>query len=506
MPERQTREIIQTAEDKGVSIIGPATVGGIKPGGFRIGNTGGAIENIIMSKLYRPGSVAYVSRSGGMSNELNNIICRTTNGVCEGIAVGGDRYPGTRFLDHIMRYQHNNDVKMIVLLGEVGGVDEYEVIEAVKDGRVTKPIVAWCVGTCAAAFGEEMQFGHAGAQSRGATETAAAKNQALGETPGIKVPNSFDTLGQVVNEVYETLKTAGEIPELEEPEVPNVPKDFNTLQKLGIVRPNPANIVCSISDDRGDEVTYSGMKLSKVIEDKEIGIGGTISLLWFKRKLPAACNKFIEMVLTVCADHGPAVSGAHNSIVCARAGKDVVDSLCSGLLTIGPRFGGALDGAAKSFSKAFDSGLAPTDYVNTMKKNNELILGIGHRIKSKHNPDKRVEIIRDYCLEHWSSEGYESSVLGFALAVEEVTIKKKANLILNVDGVIAAGFVDMIRSCQAFTRDEADQLVSIGCLNGLFVVARSIGLVGHILDQKRLNQPLYRHPWQDIAYIDDSRN
>ena len=41
---------------------GPATVGGIKPGCFRIGNTGGAMDNIISSKLYRPGSVAYVSR------------------------------------------------------------------------------------------------------------------------------------------------------------------------------------------------------------------------------------------------------------------------------------------------------------------------------------------------------------------------------------------------------------------------------------------------------------
>lgn len=36
-------------------------------------------------------SVAYVSRSGGMSNELNNIISRCTNGVYEGVAIGGDR-------------------------------------------------------------------------------------------------------------------------------------------------------------------------------------------------------------------------------------------------------------------------------------------------------------------------------------------------------------------------------------------------------------------------------
>lgn len=63
------------------------------------------IDNIIASKLYRPGNVAYVSRSGGMSNELNNIISRNSNGVYEGIAIGGDRYPGTTFMDHILRFQ-----------------------------------------------------------------------------------------------------------------------------------------------------------------------------------------------------------------------------------------------------------------------------------------------------------------------------------------------------------------------------------------------------------------
>ena len=49
------------------------------------------MDNILSSKLYRPGSVAYVSRSGVMSNELNNIISHNTDGVYEGVAIGGDR-------------------------------------------------------------------------------------------------------------------------------------------------------------------------------------------------------------------------------------------------------------------------------------------------------------------------------------------------------------------------------------------------------------------------------
>ena len=43
------------------------------------------LDNILASRLYRPGSVAYVARSGGMSNELNNIINQNTDGVFEGV-------------------------------------------------------------------------------------------------------------------------------------------------------------------------------------------------------------------------------------------------------------------------------------------------------------------------------------------------------------------------------------------------------------------------------------
>ena len=38
------------------------------------------------------------------------------------------------------------------------------------------------------------------------------------------------------------------------------------------------------------------------------------------------------------------------------------------LLPQGDRFGGALDAAAKMFSKAFDSGIIPMEFVNKMKK------------------------------------------------------------------------------------------------------------------------------------------
>lgn len=107
------------------------------------------MDNIIASKLYRAGSVGYVSKSGGMSNELNSILSLFTNGTCEGIAIGGDRYPGSTFIGHLLRYKQDPECKMLVLLGEAGGIEEYRVIDAVKQGVIKKPIVAWTIGTCA---------------------------------------------------------------------------------------------------------------------------------------------------------------------------------------------------------------------------------------------------------------------------------------------------------------------------------------------------------------------
>lgn len=490
VPERRAREIQWAASEKGITIIGPATVGGIKPGCFKIGNTGGMMDNIVASKLYRAGSVAYVSKSGGMSNELNNIISLTTDGVYEGIAIGGDRYPGTTFIDHMLRYQDDSNAKILVLLGEVGGVEEYRVIQAVKEGRITKPIVAWAIGTCASMFTTEVQFGHAGSFANSNLETAKAKNEAM-RAAGFHVPATFEDMPELLHEVYKKLN----LPKKVEPEVPKIPIDYAWAQELGLIR-KPAAFISTISDDRGQELLYAGMPISDVFKE-DIGIGGVMSLLWFRRRLPQYASKFLEMVLMLTADHGPAVSGAMNCIVTTRAGKDLISSLVSGLLTIGERFGGALDGAALEFTGAYDKGLSPRDFVDTMRKQNKLIPGIGHRVKSRNNPDFRVELVKEFVKSNFPS----TKLLDFALAVETVTTSKKDNLILNVDGCVAVCFVDLLRNCGAFNAEEAEDNLKMGVLNGLFVLGRSIGLIAHHLDQKRLRTGLYRHPWDDITYL-----
>ena len=369
VPERRAREILHVAKKKGITIIGPATVGGIKPGAYKIGNTGGMMDNIVDSKLYRKGSVGYVSKSGGMSNELNNIVSNTTDGVYEGVAIGGDRYPGTTFIDHMLRYQQDPECKILLLLGEVGGVEEYRVIEAVKNGTITKPIVAWAIGTVASMLKTEVQFGHAGSMANSQLETAAMKNKSMRDA-GIFVPETFEELPAMLGQIYQKLVKGGQIKPQSEPPVPKIPLDYSWAQELGLIR-KPAAFISTISDDRGQELLYAGIPITDVFKE-ELGIGGVMSLLWFRRRLPQYAGKFLEMVLMLTADHGPAVSGAMNTIITTRAGKDLISALVAGLLTIGSRFGGALDGAAEEFTKAYDKGMSPRDFVDTMRKENKL--------------------------------------------------------------------------------------------------------------------------------------
>jgi len=480
IPERLARAMNAKAKELGVTVIGPATVGAITPGAFKVANIGGTITNIINSKLHRAGSCGLVTRSGGLFNELSNIIAINADGIAEGVAIGGDRFVGSVFIDNLLRMEKNPAVKYMILLGEVGGTEEYKVIEAVKNGTIKKPIIAWCIGTIAKYYDSGVQFGHAGASANGEMETAEYKNKAMAEA-GIHVPATFNDLPAKIKEVFESLN----LPEIPEPEINIVP----TVRRS-------KEFICTISDDRGEECTYAGFPISSVATpDTGKGIGDVISLLWFKKQYPKWATDFIETVIKTVADHGPAVSGAHNAKVTARAGKSVVESLVTGLLTIGPRFGGAIDGAAKYFKYADDNNLDPKAFLKYMKGEGVPIPGIGHRIKSLKNPDLRVTGLMNYAAEHFPS----TPLLDYARTVEALTTSKKENLILNVDGTIGILMVDMWRAL-GYSEEEINEFIESGTLNAFFIVGRSIGFIGHVLDEKRLAMPMYRHPMDDILY------
>lgn len=42
-------------------------------------------------------------------------------------------------------------------VAQIGGTEEYKICDAIKQGRISKPVVCWCIGTCATMFSSEVR-------------------------------------------------------------------------------------------------------------------------------------------------------------------------------------------------------------------------------------------------------------------------------------------------------------------------------------------------------------
>ena len=114
---------------------------------------------------------------------------------------------------------------------------------------------------------------------------------------------------------------------------------------------------------------------------------------------PALCE-FTEAAYSLLIDHGAQPSGAVNTMVTARAGRDMGAALASGILTIGDRFGGAINGAALNWYQSVRDGVAIEAMLEAHKARGEYVLGIGHRKYNLHNPDTRVAALVKTAREH----------------------------------------------------------------------------------------------------------
>jgi len=432
------------------------------------------MDNIQRCNLATEGYVAIITKSGGLLNEMINYVERLGLVVGEAVSIGGDRYHGVRFIDLVQYYMADDKIRVIIMVGESGGIEELEATSI----HQTKPVIAWCSGTSNDKFEKKIEFGHAGSSSLSVYEDASYKNYFMRKS-GFVVPETFEQIGKYIEKYKKaTEKTDGRI----------VPVDLSEAIANGLVR-NAPNFRSGITDERND-LKYRSDPIDQIVE-KDNSLGYTIGLIWLNIRLDNWASKFIEKILAVMADHGPAVSGAQTAIITARAGKNITESIASGILTIGPRFGGAIEDAGKDFYEAYKSKEKPADFVERMKTSGKYIMGIGHRIKSKFNPDRRVEVIKKYV----ASSFPEWNVLRYATEVERITLEKKSNLILNVDGAIGACLIDLLLYYKV-------DVSKVHVLNGFFILARTIGFIGHYQEQKIQNNGLYRANEWDYDFLD----
>ena len=475
VPERDAKYLGRHALALGKIFNGPSSIGIISAGQCRLGVIGGAFDNLVACKLYREGSFGVITKSGGLSNEIIWICSQFADGVTTAIGIGGDAHPGTDYVTYLEKFEQDPQTKAVVMVGEMGGDLEERAAEWYGATKRRIILLAVVSGFCQESLPKGMKFGHAGAKEGLKGEgSARSKSDAL-KKAGAIVPDTFGALGPAVKRVYEELVTSGRVrpvPELSPADMPKLPKSVEEGMKAGDVLVAPL-VKTTITDDRGDEPLYDGYPASELI-NKGYEIPHVVGLLWDKRLITKQEAEIIKRIMMLSADHGPCVSGALATIIAACAGIGMSQAVAAGLIMIGPRFGGAVTDAGRYFKHAVDRKMTVDDFLAYMKKEVGPVPGIGHRIKSLRNPDKRVKELVSYV----KGLGIPTPHLDFALAVEKVTSAKKENLILNVDGTMAAVLVDI-----GFPVDS---------LNGFFILSRTIGLIGHWVDQKRQDSRLIR--------------
>lgn len=478
VPERHSIELAKKAKEHEVLVVGPASVGILVPNTIKLGAIGGTQHpQLSTANIMAGGDTSVISTSGGMVNELIHAVTGSGLRIAFALALGGDRFPITTPAEAFLLAERDSKTKRIVYFGELGGSDEYEIIELIKAGKITKPIIAYVAGVVAEVFETPPQFGHAKAMAQSYDETAAAKKKALREA-GATVIDSLGELTPLLKS-YATDNT-------------------NDTQARAIGERHKHLMVSHISGDVKGDIQLLGKGLRETVESNSLA-GLTISLLLGKQIESQKLIDFTDYVLRLLADHGPYVSGAANTIVTARAGKDLVSSLTAGLLTIGPRFGGAINQAANSWLRGAAEGESAKDFVASFTAQGGIIQGIGHKKYRIDLPDPRVAALKQF-----SNNANGDKYLNFALEVQAVTTAKKGNLILNVDGAIAAILLDILESELQYSREQLQELIDIEFFNALFVLSRSIGFTAHYLDQKRHDEGLFRFSDREIAYIPES--
>jgi len=473
IPERDAKKIRIESDRLGKTFNGPSSIGILSAGEARLGVIGGSYDNLVLCKLHRQGSFGVITKSGGLSNEIMWICSQFADGITTAIGIGGDTYPGSDFSTYLEMFENDPETKAVVMVGEMGGdLEEGAAAWYAAKARRIK-LIGVVSGYCQEELPKGMKFGHAGAkEGRHGEGSARAKSEAL-KAAGAIVPATFGGLGPAIKAAYEDILVSGEVKAIAETSEPQLmPKTIDEAIKDGDVFAEPL-VKSSICDDRGEEPLYNGYAASELI-DKGYQIPHVIGLLWDKRLLSPVEAEVVKRIVILSADHGPCVSGALVTIIAACAGINMAQAVAAGMIMIGPRFGGAVTGAGKWFSYAVKNKMDVDEFLSYMKKNVGPVPGIGHRVKSLRNPDKRVKSLVSYV----KSTGIPTPHLDFALQVEARTTAKKDTLILNVYGTMAAILVDL-----GFPVDA---------LNGFFILSRTIGMIGHWIDQKQQGSRLVR--------------
>lgn len=203
----------------------------------------------------------------------------------------------------------------------------------------------------------------------------------------------------------------------------------------------------------------------------------TIYLILTGKMPDKNAERLLDAILTISIDHG--VEPA--SVVAARnvysGGSPVQAAVAAGILAFGEFHGGAIEQAMNNFKKHLST--KPADVVDDFKKRGERLSGFGHRLYSVDpRTQELLKIAKDL--------GFFGKYVKFALSLEAELSKGDKKLPLNIDGIIAALLLEMGFSSK------------VG--KGVFIIARTPGLVAHVVEEALREKPVRRLSDDDVEY------
>jgi succinyl-CoA synthetase alpha subunit len=176
VPVHDTMYLLAAARERGCQVVGPNTAGLVTTGECFVG-----FMPAFNPRVFRPGSVGVVSRSGSLGTLLCLNLVQAGLGISSFIGIGGDPIIGTTTRDALEALDRDEQTRAIALVGEIGGSMEEEAAEYARG--MQKPVAAFIAG---AASPPGKKMGHAGAIVLGDKGSYAGKKVAL-EAAGVAV-------------------------------------------------------------------------------------------------------------------------------------------------------------------------------------------------------------------------------------------------------------------------------------------------------------------------------
>ncbi len=465
VPVWDAMEIAETARVHGARFLGPNTLGIASPGHAVVGMIGGRAESArewFKPPLVGGTGVGIISRSGGMSSSTAYYCGQAGVRISSIVHVGGDAVLGLRVPDVARLLEADRATDAIVVFGEIGGSQEEDLAELMEGGQITKPVIAY-IGGRAATSGT--RFSHAGAIIEGNRGTHAGKVAALRKA-GATVVEAF---GELPVAVANVLRARGSKSLMSD-------ADRKAVWTTGVTRIAP------------NSVAVRGHDIAELMGSTSFG--AAVYLILSGQLPDQRVGRLMDAILVSSIDHGATPPSCLAARTVASTGASLSASVAAGIMSINRHHGGAIEDAANfldSILKQASEQHQSLDEVATaevarLKETGERISGFGHRI---HTKDPRTTRLFELAADAGIADVGATHVAA-ARAVERAFASIGKPLPINVDGAVGAILADLGVDRKAF--------------NGIFMIARTPGLVAHVVEEQSREKPMRRIDPVNHAY------